>query len=54
MSGVYTPKLKVQLSVRLPGELAQYIRDYAERYTGGNISQALEEILSKCLAGRGS
>jgi hypothetical protein len=50
MSQVYVPKLKVQLSVRLPQELAEYIRRYAEEKTGGNVSKALEEILYKCLS----
>jgi hypothetical protein len=49
MTQVYTPQLKVQLSVRVPQDLAEYIRRYAEEKTGGNLSKALEEILYKCL-----
>lgn len=48
------PELKVQLSIRIREDLARYIREYAVRYTSGNISKAIEEILERCLANCGS
>lgn len=48
------PELKVQLSIRVRADLANYIREYAVRYTSGNVSKAIEEILEKCLADCGS
>lgn len=44
------PELKVQLSIRIRADLANYIREYAILYTSGNISKAIEEILERCLA----
>lgn len=47
------PELKVQLSIRIREDLARYVRDYAAKYTGGNISKAFEELLERCLASCG-
>lgn len=47
------PELKVQLSIRVRADLANYIREYAVKYTGGNISRAVEELLERCLANCG-
>lgn len=47
------PELKVQLSIRIRADLANYIREYAIRYTSGNISKAVEELLERCLMATG-
>jgi len=45
---MYDVQLKVQLSIRIREDLARCIRDYAVKYTNGNVSKAVEELLEKC------
>lgn len=46
---MYTVQLKVQLSIRIKKELAERIKEYADKYTAGNVSRAVEELLERCL-----
>lgn len=50
---MYTVQLKVQLSIRIKKELAEAVKEYADKYTGGNVSRAVEELLERCLTTTG-